>query len=508
MKTTKIMTTALLCIMISATLVLASHTSSVAMSPSSWAKSTIKPVTLTVTNSGGDNIVRVELSVPLDASNAPLYIIGDITRPEGWTYQVTGSPISKIIWIATGSGISSGNSLNLFGIDAKSPSSSGNYQWKWTTNDSIASYTSSVTTIVGQAPLSYFTISGLPTSSVAGNIFQIIVKAYGDDGLVKTDYTGTIRFSSTDTKAVLPADYTFQSSNLGSKSFSIAYDGSGSQSITVTDSAAKISKTSTVTSVKPGPAIDIAINPADKAIYVGEKVEYKILAKDSFNNSFDVTSQATFAKNEGGSWDKNNKNVFTTGKEGVWVVIASYNSLVSGTTLAIGKSTTVPTQVPTETPTQGINITSNVPSGQPAEVTLTVPETVTIAPGANDTMIVTVNNNGNSGLTGVEINVQGTQSDWVNVYPLTNDVPAKSSKDYLVIVVVPVNETGSRTLEFIASSDQGVTAVKNTSLVISSAPTSMFTFPKNVLQLGVVIIAVAAVVIIGWELWFKKPKSK
>jgi len=36
----------------------------------------------------------------------------------------------------------------------------------------------------------------------------------------------------------------------------------------------------------------------------------------------------------------------------------------------------------------------------------------------------------------------------------------------------------------------------------------MFTFPKDVLQLGVVIIAVAAVVIIGWELWFKKPKSK
>lgn len=501
------MTTALLCIMVSATLVLASHTSSVAMSPNSWAKSTVKSVTLSVTNNGGDNIVYIEIAMPKDSNQNPLYAIDKdgITTPQGWTYTTKGNPINTITWIATGSGIASGSSLNLFGIDAKSPSSSGNYQWKWTTKDSIASYTGSVTTIVGQAPLSYFTISGIPTSSVAGNIFQIIVKAYGDDGLVKTDYTGTIRFSSTDIKAVLPADYTFQSSNLGSKSFSIAYDGSGSQSITVTDSAAKISKTSTITSVKPGPAIDIAINPADKAIYAGEKVEYKILAKDSFNNSFDVTDKATFAKNAGGSW---NKNVYTAAKEGVWSISARYSDFITGTTLAIGKSTTVPTQVPTETPTQGINITSNVPGEQPAEVTLTVPETVTIAPGSNDTMIVTVNNNGNSGLTGVEINVQGVQSDWVNVYPLTNDVPAKSSKDYLVIVVVPANETESRTLEFVASSDQGVTAAKNTSLVISGAPTSMFTFPKNVLQLGVVIIAVAAVVIIGWELWFKKPKSK
>jgi len=44
--------------------------------------------------------------------------------------------------------------------------------------------------------------------------------------------------------------------------------------------------------------------------------------------------------------------------------------------------------------------------------------------------------------------------------------------------------------------------------VISGAPTGSFALPNNVLQLGVVIIAVAAIVIIGWELWFKKPKSK
>ena len=501
MKTTKIMTTAILCVAISATLVLATHTSSLLISPSSWAKSTTKSVLISVTNSGGDSIVQVDLLVPKDSSQLPLYKIGEITTPQGWTYTTKGPSgyISEITWIATGSGIASGSSLNLFGIDVTSPSASGNYQWKWTTTDNNKGTNSgTVTTTVGQAPLSYFTISN-PSSSVAGNIFTITVRAYGDDNLVKTDYTGTISFSSTDTKAVLPVDYTFQPSDAGTKVFSVAYDSSGNQTITVKDSSAGISKTSTITLVKPGSAVDISIEPADKAVYVGDKVEYKVLAKDSFGNSFDVTSQATFAKNGGGSW---NKNIFTAEKEGVWVVIASYSSLVVGTTLAVGKET-----VPTETPTQPIVITPTVPE-ELAELTLSVPETLTIAPGSNDTMIITVNNNGDKDLTGVEVKAEGVPSDWVNVYPIVNDISAKSSKDYLVIVIVPANETESKTIEFVASSDQGVTATKNTSLVISSAPTSMFTFPKNVLQLGVVIIAVAAVVIIGWELWFKKPKSK
>jgi len=496
MKTTKIMTTAILCLMISATLVLATNTATVTMNPTSWAKSTAKSVSIVVTNNGPDTITKVELTIPESSNLVPLYSIEDVTTPsvcmQSATKRINQNYPYKIIWDCTG--ISSGNSIT-FGLTATSPSASGNYQWSW----KAGSATGTVTTTVGQAPLSYFTISNVPSTSVAGNIFTITIRAYGDDNLVKTDYTGTISFSSTDTKAVLPVDYTFQPLDAGTEVFSVAYDSSGNQSLTVKDSTAGISKTSTITLVKPDSAIDIVIEPADKAVYVGEKVEYKVLAKDSFGNSFDVTSKATFAKNEGGSW---NKSVFTASKEGVWVVIASYSSLVVGTTLAVGKGT-----APVETPTQPINITPTVPETT-AEVTLSVPETLTIAPGSNDTMIITVNNNGDKDLTGVEIKVEGVPSDWVNVYPVANDVPTKGSKDYLVIVIVPANETESKTIEFIASSDQGITATKSTSLVISSAPTSMFTFPKNVLQLGVVIIAVAAVVIIGWELWFKKPKSK
>ena len=492
------MTTAILCIAISATLVLATHTSTLSMSPNSWAKSTAKSVSISVDNTGGDNIVKIELVIPKDSNQNPIYSVdmSGITTPQGWTFTTTGNPINTITWVATGSGIASGSSLNLFGIVATSPETSGNYQWSWTTTDSNKGTNSGiVTTSVGQAPLSYFTISNVPSTTVAGNIFTITVRAYGDDNLVKTDYTGTISFSSTDSKAVLPVDYTFKASDAGTKVFSIAYDSSGNQSFTVKDLTAGISKTSTITLVKPGPAISIEISPEDKAVYAGDKVEFKVLAKDNFGNTFDVTSLSKFniEKNAGGSW---NKNVYTAEKEGVWGVSATYNDFISLTTLAVGKATAIPSGE--------VNVTPTVPE----EVSLSAPETISIAPGSNDTMIVTVNNNENTALNSVEINVEGVPSDWVIVYPPVNDVPANSSKDYLVIVIVPANETGTKNIEFLAYSDQGLIAMSNTSLVISTTPTSMFTFPKDVLQLGVVIIAVAAVIIIGWELWFRKPKSK
>lgn len=495
MKTAKILYAAIL-FLITVTLVNANHTASLTMTPSSWAKNTEKSVSITVTNNGPDNIVKIELFVPLDSNKNPIYIVGDITRPEGWTYTVTGSPITKITWIATGQGIASGSSLGLFGIDVTSPDTSGDYKWSWITTDNKGqTYSGTVTTTVGKAPLAYFVISGVPTSLNAGGTFKINVKAYGDDGQIKTDYTGTIHFTSTDAKAVLPSDYTFTASDYGSKDFTITYKTAGEQSFKIEDSLAGISKESVKTLVKAGTPIEITITPQDKKVNVGDTVEFKVLAKDSFENEIDVTNKATISidKKAGGSW---NASVYKTENEGTWVVIASYNNLFAGTTLTVIKVTEV---VPPE------NVTE-IPEVVP-EISLSVPESITIAPGANDTTIITVNNNGNVELKGVEIEVSGVPSDWISIYPLQNDIPAKSSKDYLVIIFVPKNESGTKTIEFKAKAGE-LTATKNTSLTISAAPTGIFAMPKNLLQLGVVIIAVAAVVIIGWELWFKKPKSK
>jgi hypothetical protein len=108
-------------------------------------------------------------------------------------------------------------------------------------------------------------------------------------------------------------------------------------------------------------------------------------------------------------------------------------------------------------------------------------------------------------LTGVEINFEGVPSDWVLSFPLSSDIDAGNSKDYLVIIYVPENETGTKEITFTANSNEGATAEKAVTLRLEAPPTGLFeAIPSNILQLGVVIIAVAAVVIIGYELWFKK----
>jgi len=58
---------------------------------------------------------------------------------------------------------------------------------------------------------------------------------------------------------------------------------------------------------------------------------------------------------------------------------------------------------------------------------------------------------------------------------------------------------------FTATSNEGASSTMEVTLYAGTAPTGIFAgISKNLLQLAVVIIAVATVVIIVWELWFRK----
>jgi adhesin/invasin len=65
---------------------------------------------------------------------------------------------------------------------------------------------------------------------------DITVTATDPYGNVVTSYTGTVRFSSSDPKAVLPADYTFTAADAGVHTFrGLKLFTKGKQTITVTD---------------------------------------------------------------------------------------------------------------------------------------------------------------------------------------------------------------------------------------------------------------------------------
>src|SRR5207249_827248 len=72
-------------------------------------------------------------------------------------------------------------------------------------------------------------------------------------GQEATGYTGTVHFTSSDSQAALPANYTFTSSDAGRHPFSATLKTVGSQSLSATDMA-----TGTLTATQSG----ITVNPA------------------------------------------------------------------------------------------------------------------------------------------------------------------------------------------------------------------------------------------------------
>jgi len=515
MKLMKLIPITIIALVLAATMVSATHIPQVLLNPSEWPANAEKDAYLTVKSSSGDNIVKVELIFPETSDGKPIYTLTAVSEPSGWISSTTKrygqSNPYKITWTSN-TGLSVGNSAD-FGFTAIAPSS-GQYEWSWTTTDiNDGTFTGKSTTRISMAPVSYFKIFGVPEKIPAGSALKITVKAYGEDNNVKTDYTGTVSFTSSDPKVIMPKDYTFSVSDSGAKDFFVTYKTTGDQTFTVTDWSSKITQKSIVTKVETGSPVSIAITPEDSEASPGSSVTFKTMAKDKFGNKFDVTSATKWSidKEAGGSWKD---NVYTAGSEGIWTVTASYNSLIDGTSLTIktGAVVTPPQEVPTEVPTTPTEVpttptTPPVTPTQPLkEMNIETKESLTISPGSNETFIVTVNNVGTTTMSDVSLTAAGVPSDWIIIYPFKITIEAGTSRDFLVVLNVPANETESKTLSLEATSTEGITAAKNVTLNLGTAPTGLVGFSKNLLNLGIVIIAVAALVLIAWELWFRKPK--
>jgi hypothetical protein len=105
------------------------------------------------------------------------------------------------------------------------------------TSGSLGAATS-VTFDVVPAAASVVELTGLPASMVAGETASASVLLKDAFGNVATNYGGTLRFSSSDNTAVLPADATFTAADAGQKSFpALSLRRAGTQRVTVTDVA-------------------------------------------------------------------------------------------------------------------------------------------------------------------------------------------------------------------------------------------------------------------------------
>jgi hypothetical protein len=102
-----------------------------------------------------------------------------------------------------------------------------------------------------------------PLMVTAGSQFSLTVTAVDQYGNTATGYNGTVVFSSSDSDASLPMDYTFVAADNGSHTFQATLNTAGSQTLTVGDTVTpSLTSTATLTvSAKK----KIAVLPFDRA---------------------------------------------------------------------------------------------------------------------------------------------------------------------------------------------------------------------------------------------------
>jgi FG-GAP-like repeat/RTX calcium-binding nonapeptide repeat (4 copies) len=111
------------------------------------------------------------------------------------------------------------------------------WQWVTATDTAAPNLANSAGLSVTPAAASTFLISGSDYPVTVGDSGYVSVSAYDAYGNAATNYTGTVRFTSSDRSAVLPGDYTFSEWDYGTGYFYIPLQTAGTQSITVTDLA-------------------------------------------------------------------------------------------------------------------------------------------------------------------------------------------------------------------------------------------------------------------------------
>ncbi len=153
---------------------------------------------------------------------------------------------------------------------------------------------------VNPAALNSFTMSGYPTAVTAGNDFganNVTVTAYDQYNNVKTNYTGTVSWSSTDGSATLPSNYLFNGGDAGSHTFAgtqFTLNSEGTQTITVQDGGTSVS--SSEITVSASNIASFTLTPSNTSVTAGTAITMTVSnARDAQNNLVDGVVTLSFS---------------------------------------------------------------------------------------------------------------------------------------------------------------------------------------------------------------------
>jgi hypothetical protein len=142
----------------------------------------------------------------------------------------------------------------------------------------------SVTSIpftIRSAAVSRLGMVGVPGPVGAGisNLFE--VSAFDAFGNRATDYTGTVRFTSTDAQAVLPPETAYTPVHEGRRFFEVTLRTAGRHTVTVTDGT----RTDSLTlDVRPGLAASVSLSGLPASVTAGTEQAVTVTLRDAWGN--------------------------------------------------------------------------------------------------------------------------------------------------------------------------------------------------------------------------------
>lgn len=169
--------------------------------------------------------------------------------------------------------------------------------------------------VVNPGTATSYTVSGFPNPTISGSSHSFTVTAKDVFDNTVTGYTGTVRFTSTDGSAVLPADGALSA---GTGTFSATLKTAGTQSLVATDTvSSSITGSQSGIVVNPGTVTHFGVNGFPNPTVVGASHALTVTALDASENTVTaytgtvhITSSdaaatlpanATFAVSDGGT---------------------------------------------------------------------------------------------------------------------------------------------------------------------------------------------------------------
>ena len=146
--------------------------------------------------------------------------------------------------------------------------------------------TTTVTVTTSVAATSLLSISA-PTSATAGSSFSITVTALDANNSTLTSYLGTVQFTTSDSAAILPSNYTFTAADAGVHTFTngVTLKTAGSKSVTATDTLTSTITGSASVTVNAAAATTLAVSGYPSPTTAGASHSFTVTAKDAFGNT-------------------------------------------------------------------------------------------------------------------------------------------------------------------------------------------------------------------------------